>query len=76
MTTRALLFVHGAFHGPWCWDGIVARMQSPELACRCVDLSDDSPRNLQLSFTQHGLRNICLGASISLCPGPPYRRYR
>lgn len=38
MTTRALLFVHGAFHGPWCWDGIVARMQSPELACRCVDL--------------------------------------
>ena len=38
MTIRALLFVHGAFHGPWCWDEIVRRMQSPEVVCRCVEL--------------------------------------
>ncbi|MEE2679298.1 MAG: alpha/beta fold hydrolase [Myxococcota bacterium] len=38
MPRHALLFVHGAFHGPWCWDEIVTRVQSPEVACRCVEL--------------------------------------
>ena len=38
MTTRAIVFVHGAFHGPWCWDEIVARMESPDVVCRCVEL--------------------------------------
>jgi len=38
LTAHAFLFVHGAFHGPWCWEKIVARVQSPDVLCRCVEL--------------------------------------
>ncbi|MCP4906455.1 MAG: alpha/beta hydrolase [bacterium] len=37
--TEALVLAHGAFHGPWCWDRTVARLQEQGIRCIAVDLN-------------------------------------
>lgn len=38
-STEALVLAHGAFHGPWCWDHLVARLSDEGIRCAAVDLN-------------------------------------
>ena len=38
MIEPAILFVHGAFHGAWCWEPVVSRLEAQGGVCRCIDL--------------------------------------
>ena len=38
MQEPAFLFVHGAFHGPWCWEPVVSRLESRGVRCHCIEL--------------------------------------
>jgi pimeloyl-ACP methyl ester carboxylesterase len=38
MSEPAILFVHGAFHGAWCWERVVARLEGQGIVCRCIEL--------------------------------------
>ena len=33
-----VVLVHGAWHGPWCWDGVVAELRGREIDAVAVDL--------------------------------------
>ena len=37
-TTDALVLAHGAFHGPWCWQPTIARLEAEGVRCVAVDL--------------------------------------
>jgi pimeloyl-ACP methyl ester carboxylesterase len=58
--------VHGAWHGPWCWDLLLPHLRSPTLDVRCVNLpsaGDAVPRGLQ-DDARH------LGEFLSRIAGP------
>jgi len=38
MSGHAVLFVPGAFYGPWCWDLVLERMEAAGVTCRCAEL--------------------------------------
>jgi pimeloyl-ACP methyl ester carboxylesterase len=38
LSAPAILFVHGAFHGPWCWEPVVTRLEERGVLCRCIEL--------------------------------------
>jgi len=38
LSAKAILFVHGAFHGSWCWDAVVAGLTTHGIPCRSIEL--------------------------------------
>jgi hypothetical protein len=39
----AFVLVHGAWHGPWCWDGVVRELEGRGHSAVAVDLPSDDP---------------------------------
>lgn len=37
--TKTLVLVHGAFHGPWCWQPLMERLEQQAVRCVAVDLN-------------------------------------
>jgi pimeloyl-ACP methyl ester carboxylesterase len=42
-TTPTVVLVHGAWHGPWCWAGVVQRLEDAGKASALVDLPSSGP---------------------------------
>ena len=36
---EALVLAHGAFHGPWCWEPTITRLEKQDIRCVAVDLN-------------------------------------
>lgn len=39
MSDRTLVLAHGAFHGPWCWQPLIERLERANVRCVAVDLN-------------------------------------
>lgn len=35
---KKILFIHGAYHGGWCWDDIISYLPKEEFECHAIDL--------------------------------------
>ena len=35
---KKVLFIHGAYHGGWCWDGVIGCLPKDQYDCHAIDL--------------------------------------
>ena len=67
----ALILAHGAFHGPWCWEPLMAILEKEQIRCVAVDLNRgglepdvDALRSLALELKEEGHRVHAIGHSL------------
>lgn len=51
-----LVLVHGAWHGPWCWEGLIERL--PGLAVRTGFYGDVAPETASAAAGRLGLQSL------------------
>ncbi len=71
---EALVLAHGAFHGPWCWDPTVERLEARGIRCVAVDLNRgglhadrDALQEAVDALREEGFRVHAIGHSLG-CP--------
>jgi pimeloyl-ACP methyl ester carboxylesterase len=68
MTT--ILLVHGAWHGPWCWDAFAARLRDAGHEVRAVALRDHPPSGP--GRLRHRIRDYVEDLAAAVGPGPVF----
>lgn len=65
-----ILLVHGAWHGPWCWDGVAERLRRRGHRVEAVRLrGDDRPRGRSWHRVHHYVQDV--GAAAARFTEPP-----
>jgi pimeloyl-ACP methyl ester carboxylesterase len=71
---EALVLAHGAFHGPWCWDPAISRLEDRGIRCVAVDLNRgglhadrDALQGAVDALRDEGCRVHAIGHSLG-CP--------
>jgi pimeloyl-ACP methyl ester carboxylesterase len=63
----AVVLVHGAWHGPWCWDGVVAELDRHGVPAIAVELPftgfDDDVSVARRAIEQTGCATVVVGHS-------------
>jgi pimeloyl-ACP methyl ester carboxylesterase len=70
MLMANVLLVHGAFHGPWCWDGLAERLRRRGHQVQAVQLrGHDRPPGRIWHRVHHYLQDVT--AAAARFPDPP-----
>ena len=72
--TDALVLAHGAFHGPWCWQPTIERVEARGVHCVAVDLNRggleadrDALQEAVDALRKQGHRVHAIGHSLGCC---------
>ena len=72
--SEALVLVHGAFHGPWCWHPTLVRLEQQGLRCVAVDLNRgglekdrEALQSVVDGLRDEGCRVHAIGHSLGCC---------
>lgn len=44
--SKTIIFIHGAFHGAWCWDKTIEYLEGKGLNCHAIELDYSASKNL------------------------------
>jgi len=72
---EALVLAHGAFHGPWCWQPTISRLEKRGIRCVGVDLNRgdlhadrDALQSVVDALRDEGCRVHAIGHSLGCSP--------
>jgi pimeloyl-ACP methyl ester carboxylesterase len=68
----SLLFVHGAFHGAWCYAGYLEYFAARGIGCAALDLPGHGSVPQTPAFIRYTVRDfgLCVAQAIDLIEGP------
>lgn len=72
MTAKEIVLVHGAWHGPWCWDQVAAALRDDGFTVSTPALpGHDAPGSRSRTWNTIASYVDAVGAAVEACATPP-----